>query len=42
MANFPRVVTLKRGGKLRRTFMVQPYLAQGCYDVMRAVFMVTL
>jgi len=40
--NYPRVLTLVRGGKPRRAFMVQPYLSGGCHDVMRAAFMVTL
>lgn len=40
--NFPRVLTLVRGGKPRRAFMVQPYVDRGCYDVMRCAFMETL
>lgn len=40
--NNPIVRTMKRGGKYRRCYFIQPYLSvsgPSCTDVMRCVFM---
>ena len=37
--NYPRVITMKRGGAYRRCYMVQPYLDRGVRDIMRCAFM---
>lgn len=39
MTNFPKTVVMKRNGKYRRCYFIQPYLNGGCYDVFRCVLM---
>lgn len=38
MADFPRVMRIKRGGKYRTVIFTQPYFPR-CLDVTRAVWM---
>lgn len=40
--NYPRVLTLIRGGKPRRAFMVQPDIHRGYSAIMRVGFMTTI
>jgi hypothetical protein len=39
MHDFPKVLNLNRGGKVRKAIMTQPHLHQGgCYDILRIAF----
>lgn len=38
MNDHPKTMMLKRGGKYRRAFFVQPYLNTICHDIWRLAF----